>query len=108
MKFTLTEAELKAAVSNYVKDFIKGEVVDIDFKATRGNDGTTAEVDLALPGEAAQAPKQAISGEINKREAIIEEAKPEPVEAPVEEPVKEITEAEAKPVGRSLFNIPKE
>lgn len=108
MKFTLTEAEIHAAISNYVKDFVKGEVNNIELKATRGSDGTTAEVDLSLPGDKVQpAAPIARSPEPIKQE-VVEEAKPEPVAAPVDEPVEEVTEAEAKPVGRSLFNITKD
>ena len=51
MKFVLVEAEIKQAIQEYVSKLITvapGATIDIDVKATRGADGVTAEIDVAL------------------------------------------------------------
>lgn len=53
MKFTLVEAEIKQALKDYAAKLITvapGATIDIEVKATRGADGVTAEIDVALPG----------------------------------------------------------
>lgn len=51
MKFVLVEAEIKQAIHEYVSKLITvapGATIEIDMKATRGADGVTAEIDVAL------------------------------------------------------------
>lgn len=53
MKFTLVEADIKQAIQDYIGKIITinpNATVDIDIKATRGADGVTAEIDVALAG----------------------------------------------------------
>lgn len=47
MQITITEQEIKKAVSNYIKEritFGENQEIDVTFKATRGDSGITAEI----------------------------------------------------------------
>lgn len=51
MKFVLVEAEIKQAIQEYAAKLISvapGATVEVEVKATRGADGVTAEIDVAL------------------------------------------------------------
>ena len=58
MKFIMTQTELERAVQQYVRKLIPGldanSVIEPDFKATRGADGFTAEVDILSPEDLAE------------------------------------------------------
>ena len=58
MKFIMTQTELERAVQQYVRKLIPGldanSVIEPEFKATRGADGFTAEVDILSPEELAE------------------------------------------------------
>jgi hypothetical protein len=52
MKIILTEIEIKEAITSHVLSQIsvaEGHEIKIDFKATRGADGATAEIDISKP-----------------------------------------------------------
>ncbi|AEJ81596.1 gp077 [Erwinia phage vB_EamP-S6] len=53
MKFVLVEAEIKQAIQEYAAKLITlapGTTIEVEVKATRGTDGVTAEIDVALTG----------------------------------------------------------
>ena len=102
MKFIMTQTELERAVQQYVRKLIPGldanSVIEPEFKATRGADGFTAEVDILSPEDLA---------EVAATKAAVPEAQPAPTKAasapkaapvqqqptPVPEPVAEVVEA---------------
>ena len=73
MKFIMTQTELERAVQQYVRKLIPGldanSVIEPDFKATRGADGFTAEVDILSPEDLA---------EVAATKATVPEAQPAP------------------------------
>lgn len=83
MKFLMTQADLERSVGQYIRKLIPGldpqSVVTIDFKATRGQDGFTAEVDILSP-----------------EDLVVQQAVAEPVAAP-KEPVRRASPAAAAP-----------
>ena len=100
MKFIMTQTELERAVQQYVRKLIPGldanSVIEPDFKATRGADGFTAEVDILSPEDLA---------EVAATKAAVPEAQPAPTKAvstpkaapvqqpaPTSEPVAEVAE----------------
>ena len=102
MKFIMTQTELERAVQQYVRKLIPGldanSVIEPEFKATRGADGFTAEVDILSPEDLA---------EVAATKAAVPEAQPAPPKAasapkaapvqqptPAPEPVAEVVEEE--------------
>ena len=102
MKFIMTQTELERAVQQYVRKLIPGldanSVIEPEFKATRGADGFTAEVDILSPEDLA---------EVAATKAAVPEAQPAPTKAasapkaapvqqptPAPEPVAEVVEEE--------------
>ena len=100
MKFIMTQTELERAVQQYVRKLIPGldanSVIEPEFKATRGADGFTAEVDILSPEDLA---------EVAATKAAVPEAQPAPTKAasapkaapvqqptPAPEPVAEVVE----------------
>lgn len=73
MKFIMTQTELERAVQQYVRKLIPGldanSVIEPEFKATRGADGFTAEVDILSPEDLA---------EVAAIKAAVPEAQPAP------------------------------
>ena len=73
MKFIMTQTELERAVQQYVRKLIPGldanSVIEPEFKATRGADGFTAEVDILSPEDLA---------EVTATKAAVPEAQPAP------------------------------
>ena len=73
MKFIMTQTELERAVQQYVRKLIPGldanSVIEPEFKATRGADGFTAEVDILSPEDLA---------EVAATKAVVPEAQPAP------------------------------
>lgn len=52
MRVTINEAEMKQAITNHIGEMMnlaEGCEIDIDLKATRGNEGWTAEIDITRP-----------------------------------------------------------
>ena len=87
MKFIMTQTELERAVQQYVRKLIPGldanSVIEPEFKATRGADGFTAEVDILSPEDLA---------EVAATKAAVPEAQPAPtktVSAPKAAPVQQ-------------------
>lgn len=131
MRITITEAEIKAAITNHIaaQGFnLAGKSVDIDLKATRGDAGYTADIDITNEGDepaeiSTPAPDKAplqIAKKVSAAKATpaakTEEADEEPPfetgdvendnteEADAEEAEAEESEEEAKPSARkSLF-----
>lgn len=91
MKFVLVEAEIKQAIQEYVSKLITvapGATIDIDVKATRGADGVTAEIDVALAGS--HVPSAPVQAPVVKTTPAPVEVKAEPTPAPTPvEPVPE-------------------
>ena len=98
----MTQTELERAVQQYVRKLIPGldanSVIEPEFKATRGADGFTAEVDILSPEDLA---------EVAATKAAVPEAQPAPTKAasapkaapvqqptPAPEPVAEVVEEE--------------
>ena len=117
MQITLNQVEIEEAITNYVNDLVsvnEGMAITVTIKATRGEEGTTALIDIVPevvepevvePVKAAAKPvrktatKQAA---VPAKEEPVVEAEPEPVvkEAepePEAEPVKEEEEAVPNP-----------
>ena len=103
----MTQTELERAVQQYVRKLIPGldanSVIEPEFKATRGADGFTAEVDILSPEDLA---------EVAATKAAVPEAQPAPTKAasapkavpvqqpaPAPEPVAEV--AEEKPLSQN-------
>lgn len=100
MKFIMTQTELERAVQQYVRKLIPGldanSVIEPEFKATRGADGFTAEVDILSPEDLAEvaATKTAVPEAQPAPTKAASAPKPAPVQqpAPTPEPVAEVVE----------------
>ncbi|ANJ65194.1 hypothetical protein FROZEN_65 [Erwinia phage vB_EamP_Frozen] len=86
MQVTLTQAEIEQALKNFINDQInikEGMEINIDIRATRGADGTTAVIDIVPAGSSTQvaaAPVKAVKAEtkpVAKEEAPKPEVKAE-------------------------------
>ena len=97
MKFTLTESVITDAIKGYLNTLISinpDATINIDFKATRGSDGATAEIDVDLLGAKAVPAKQEQVKHTAEVEPVIPEA-----------PVAEVEELLEEPAPRKLFNF---
>lgn len=80
MKIILTENEIKEAITSHVLSQIsvaEGHEIKIDFKATRGADGATAEIDISKPvpiSEKGAATQSAIVDHFRKPASVAETA----------------------------------
>ena len=102
MKFIMTQTELERAVQQYVRKLIPGldanSVIEPEFKATRGADGFTAEVDILSPEDLAEvaATKAAVPEAQPTSAKAVAAPKAAPVQQPapvqVPEPVAEVVE----------------
>lgn len=108
MKFTLVEAEIKQAITDYIGKVITvnpGATIEVDLKATRGADGVTAEVDVALAvSGAAVAPAPAAP--VKREPAPAAPVKPAPVAPAVTEPVPEQLATATAPVEPEIPDEP--
>ena len=99
MQITLIQSEIEQALKNYINDIMSvkdGMEIEIQLKATRGEEGTTAIIDI-VPQKPKVTRASRTSGEIP--------AKPEPVKAaaPVKaEPAQAVAEADPAPVAESV------
>ena len=100
MQITLIQSEIEQALKNYINDIMSvkdGMEIEIQLKATRGEEGTTAIIDI-VPQKPKAIRGSRTSGEIP--------AKPEPVKAAATpakaEPVQAAVEAEPEPVVESV------
>ena len=103
MQITLIQSEIEQALKNYINDIMSvkdGMEIEIQLKATRGEEGTTAIIDI-VPQKPKVARSNRTSGEIPAKSESVKAAatpvKAEPMKAAVEaEPVAEsVAEAEA-------------
>lgn len=108
MKFVLVEAEIKQAIQDYAAKLITlapGATVDVEVKATRGADGVTAEIDVAMVGAAKPKPQVATEPVAVKAEPVPEQlatAKaPEPTD--VEEYIDDEEIPDMPVSGKSIF-----
>lgn len=133
MKFIMTQTELERAVQQYVRKLIPGldanSVIEPEFKATRGADGFTAEVDILSPEDLAEvaatkaavpeAPPTPTKAVAAPKAASVQQPAPvqvpEPVAEVVEEPLSQSTEdtpsvteesQQAEPVQEEAANAP--
>ena len=95
MQITLTQAEIETAITDYIKSqmtIADGQRITIDLRATRGNEGYTALIDIVRDeGSAPVAPTAA--------------AVPAPVVSPVAEPTPTVDTAdEALSESRSVLD----
>lgn len=90
MKFVLVEAEIKQAIQEYAAKLITlapGTSIEVEVKATRGTDGVTAEIDVALTGAvqvaapAAPTPRAAAPAPAEKPAPVKPAAEPAPAPA---------------------------
>lgn len=100
MQITLIQAEIEQALKNYINDIMSvkdGMEIEIQLKATRGEEGTTAIIDI-VPQKPKAPRGSRTSGEVP--------AKAEPVKAaaaPVKaEPAQAVAEADPEPVVESV------
>ena len=111
MQITLNQVEIEEAITNYVNDLVsvnEGMAITVTIKATRGEEGTTALIDIVPevvepevvePVKAAAKPgrkpavKQAV---VPTKEEPVAQAQPEPEPEPVAKVVE--PEPEAEPV----------
>ena len=100
MQITLIQSEIEQALKNYINDIMSvkdGMEIEIQLKATRGEEGTTAIIDI-VPQKPKAARGGRTSGEVP--------AKAEPVKAAAApakaEPAPAVAEAEPEPVAESV------
>ena len=111
MQITLIQAEIEQALKNYINDIMsvkEGMEIEIQLKATRGEEGTTAIIDI-IPSKPKTAVRGSrVSGEAAGKSVSAVKAEPEPVKAVEPEPEPEVAvkaepevavaeEAEAEP-----------
>ena len=111
MQITLIQAEIEQALKNYINDIMSvkdGMEIEIQLKATRGEEGTTAIIDI-IPSKPKTAVRGSrVSGEAAGKSVSAVKAEPEPVKAVEPEPEPEVAvkaepevavaeEAEAEP-----------
>lgn len=111
MQITLIQSEIEQALKNYINDIMsvkEGMEIEIQLKATRGEEGTTAIIDI-IPSKPKTAVRGSrVSGEAAGKSVSAVKAEPEPVKAVEPEPEPEVAvkaepevavaeEAEAEP-----------
>ena len=95
MKLTLSQQELEQAVLNYVNAMINlspNTHISIDFRAGRGENGISAEVDISMQSVTSESDS---SHTVHKVDVVL----PDPVQKGVKEPA----QATRKASGKSLF-----
>ncbi len=106
MKFVLVEAEIKQAIQEYAAKLITlapGTSIEVEVKATRGTDGVTAEIDVALTGGTVQVAAPVAPAAPVKREAVVKPAveQPAPTPAPTAAPAVAPQEPKAEVIGQA-------
>ena len=97
MRITIVESEIKEAIVGFVASQLtikEGQEITVDFKATRGEDGATAEISITTP--VAKTPSKTL-----RKVTPALTAKPEaPEETKVDEPetTQEVAESVSEPV----------
>ena len=114
MQITLNQVEIEEAITNYVNDLVsvnEGMAITVTIKATRGEEGTTAlidivpevvELEVVEPVKAAAKPARKTATKqaaVPAKEEPVVEAEPEPVvkEAEPEPEAEPVKEEEAAP-----------
>lgn len=114
MQITLNQVEIEEAITNYVNDLVsvnEGMAITVTIKATRGEEGTTALIDIVPevvepevvePVKAAAKPARKTATKqaaVPAKEEPVVEAEPEPVvkEAEPEPEAEPVKEEEAAP-----------
>ena len=117
MKITIGQSEIEAAVKTYILSIMtlaEGANIDVDFSATRGPDGLTANINVLPPEVAEKAKEEQVvltrepekatgsAAEASKtatrkpRTLTVEQKAPEPAAAAQEEEVATTAQAQAK------------
>ena len=117
MKITIGQSEIEAAVKTYILSIMtlaEGANIDVDFSATRGPDGLTANINVLPPEVAEKAKEEQVvltrepekatgsAAEASKtttrkpRTLTVEQKAPEPATAAQEEEVATTAQAQAK------------
>lgn len=100
MQITLIQSEIEQALKNYINDIMSvkdGMEIEIQLKATRGEEGTTAIIDI-VPQKPKAARGGRTSGEIPAKSESVKAAAT-PVKA---EPAQAVAEADPAPVAESV------
>ena len=117
MKITIGQSEIEAAVKTYILSIMtlaEGANIEVDFSATRGPDGLTANINVLPPEVAEKAKEEQVvltrepekatgsAAEVSKtttrkpRTLTVEQKAPEPAAAAQEEEVATTAQAQAK------------
>ena len=100
MQITLIQSEIEQALKNYINDIMSvkdGMEIEIQLKATRGEEGTTAIIDI-VPLKTKPARAARVSGETSGKSDTVRAAAAAPAKA---EPV-QAAAVEAEPVAESV------
>ena len=101
MQITLIQSEIEQALKNYINDIMSvkdGMEIEIQLKATRGEEGTTAIIDI-VPQKPKAVRGSRTSGEVPAKAEPVKAAAAAPVKA---EPAQAVAEAEPEPVAESV------
>lgn len=106
MLIKLRQTEIEEALSQYIANQginLTGKQVKIDFTASRGSDGLTADVDITAIGET-HVKGQAITREVTvSADPVVQTAEPVQEEQVLETPAEEAEAKEVAPAS-SLFS----
>lgn len=81
MQVTLTQPEIEQALKNFINEQInikEGMEINIDIRATRGADGTTAIIDIVPAGSNTQAPAAPVKAVKAETKPAVKEETPKP------------------------------
>lgn len=96
MQITLIQSEIEQALKNYINDIMSvkdGMEIEIQLKATRGEEGTTAIIDI-VPQKPKAARGARVSGETSGKSDTVRAAAPAKAE-PAQAVAESVAEAEA-------------
>lgn len=99
MQITLIQSEIEQALKNYINDIMSvkdGMEIEIQLKATRGEEGTTAIIDI-VPQKTKPARAARVSGETSGKSDTVRAAAPAKVD-----PAPAVAEADPAPVAESV------
>lgn len=99
MQITLIQSEIEQALKNYINDIMSvkdGMEIEIQLKATRGEEGTTAIIDI-VPQKPKASRGRLTSGEVPAKAEPVKAAAPAKAEA-----AQAVAEAAPEPVAESV------
>lgn len=99
MQITLIQSEIEQALKNYINDIMSvkdGMEIEIQLKATRGEEGTTAIIDI-VPQKPKAPRGSRTSGEVPAKAEPVKAAAPAKAEA-----TQAVAEADPEPVAESV------